>query len=177
MEKVRTAAGAVAGAERHAFNTVPEKPNLTSDPTCRQWKAEDKEMNRGMKWTKECRLGINVIDSQHRLLFAIANELMDFENPKNERPEFSYLFDHLRKYIDEHFQYEENFLKEINYPEYDAHLKKHVVIVQEINGVLKSSQDLSELKKQLDALMLNWIKNHILVEDRKYASWYKQNRI
>ena len=31
-------------------------------------------MDMHMEWTQDCRLGIPDIDSQHRLLFAIANE-------------------------------------------------------------------------------------------------------
>ena len=77
-----------------------------------------------MKWTQDCRLGISVIDSQHRLLFAIANELLDIENPLEQQLEFKYMNDHLRNYADDHFQTEEKFMEDIKYSERKEHLKK-----------------------------------------------------
>ncbi|MBS1257191.1 MAG: Bacteriohemerythrin [Candidatus Scalindua arabica] len=102
-----------------------------------------------MKWTRDCRLGINDIDSQHRLLFAISNELLDIENPLEEQLEFRYLIDHLRK---------------------------HKEIIQEINDILKSGTDLRKLKEQLESLMFRWIKEHICGEDKKYSKWYHQKK-
>jgi hemerythrin len=43
-----------------------------------------------MKWTKECRLGIDEIDFKHRLLFAISNERLNIEGGADEAPEFKY---------------------------------------------------------------------------------------
>ncbi len=129
-----------------------------------------------MKWTKECRLGIVDIDSQHRLLFAISNELLDIENPLEEQLEFRYLIDHLRKYVEEHFQFEIKFLEDNQYPDLENHLIKHKEIIQEINDILKSGTDLYKLKEQLQSLMSRWIKEHICGEDKKYSRWYHQKK-
>ncbi len=129
-----------------------------------------------MKWTKDCRLGINDIDSQHRLLFAISNELLDIENPLEEQLEFRYLIDHLRNYVEEHFQFEIKFLEDIQYPDLENHLRLHKEIIQEINGILKSGTDLRKLKEQLQSLMSRWIKEHICGEDKKYSKWYHQKK-
>ena len=129
-----------------------------------------------MKWTQDCRLGISEIDSQHRLLFAIANELLDIENPLEQRLEFKYMIDHLRKYVDEHFHTEGKFMEDIKYPEYEEHVKMHNAIIEDINNTLKSCTDLRTLKERLQILMSNWIKDHICEEDKRYAKWYHQNR-
>ena len=129
-----------------------------------------------MKWTQDCRLGISEIDSQHRLLFAIANELMDIENPLEQQHEFKYMIDHLRNYVTDHFQTEGKFMEDIKYPEREEHTKRHEAIIEEINNTLKSSTDLRTLKDRLQILMSNWIKDHICEEDKRYAKWYLQNR-
>lgn len=129
-----------------------------------------------MKWTRDCRLGINDIDSQHRLLFAISNELLDIENPLEEQLEFRYLIDHLRNYVEEHFQFEIKFLEDNQYPDLENHLRKHKEIIQEINDILKSGTDLRKLKEQLESLMSRWIKEHICGEDKKYSKWYHQKK-
>ena len=129
------------------------------------------------KWNKGCRLGIDDIDSQHRLLFAIAGELQDIVKPDEQGPEIKYLIDHVRKYVNEHFQYEELFMEKIDYPELSEHRKIHKYIVEEINHTLTSSKNLKNLKEQLDYLMTIWIKDHILVQDKKYAEWYSKNKL
>ncbi len=129
-----------------------------------------------MKWTPDCRLGIPDIDSQHRLLFAIANELLDIENPMEQQLEFKYMIDHLRSYVEDHFQTEIKFMEEIKYPEREEHLKMHDAIIGEINNTLKSSTDLRTLKESLQLLMSNWIKDHICKEDKRYSKWYHQNK-
>lgn len=125
-----------------------------------------------MKWTKAYRLGIDQFDSQHRLLFAICNELLEIENPKEEAIEFKYLFDHLRDYVNTHFKEEEEFMEKIGFPELDDHCNQHLKIVGEINHILKTSQSLPQLRSELFRLFEEWIGDHIQVQDRKYADWY-----
>ena len=133
-------------------------------------------MTRSIKWSKECRLGIDDIDSQHRLLFAIAGELDDIDNPKEQGPEIRYMVDHIRKYVSEHFQYEEKFMEKVNYPHLPEHRDVHKRIIEEVNHTLTSSKDLPGLKEQLEFLMNAWIKEHILGLDKQFAAWYASHK-
>lgn len=129
-----------------------------------------------MKWTKECRMDVDEIDAQHRLLFAIGNELLDIEDPENEAKEFKYLFQHLTHYVETHFKSEEEFMKKIGFPDYEKHVKYHEEIINEINTTIKSAINLVQLRKKLETLIRAWIQNHILAEDKAYALWYKENK-
>jgi len=129
-----------------------------------------------MKWTQDCRLEIPEIDSQHRLLFAIANELVDIENPLEQQQEFKYMIDHLRNYVEDHFKTEDKFMEDAKYPEREEHLNMHNDIIAEINSTLKSCEDLRTLKESLQSLMSKWIKDHICEEDKRFSKWYHQNR-
>lgn len=124
-----------------------------------------------MRWTADCRLGIDAIDSQHRLLFAIANELMDVDNPAEQRSEIKYLLEHLRNYVNEHFSTEESFMKESQYPYLDVHRQLHQQIITEINQAVSSICNLKELVSNLESLMNRWIREHILTEDKKIEKW------
>lgn len=55
------------------------------------------------------------IDSQHRLLFAISNELLEISNPKSQEPEIKYLLRHLRDYVEKHFFLKKNLWKRKNF--------------------------------------------------------------
>ena len=130
-----------------------------------------------LTWTAECRLGYDEVDAQHRLLFAIANELIDIDNPQKQGPEIKYLLTHLREYVEEHFADEEKFLERVKYPELEDHKNKHAQIVKEIKDSLTSSSNLIQLKRKLEDLLYNWVKQHILIEDKKYADWAKFHKL
>lgn len=132
-------------------------------------------MKKVMKWDKHCRLGLDDMDTQHRLLFAIAGELDEIHNPEEQGPEIKYLINHIRKYVNEHFAYEEAFLEQNNYPDLEKHKEMHKTIVEEINHTLTKSKDLSSLLDQLRYLMTVWIKEHILETDKRYAMWFNNN--
>ena len=128
-----------------------------------------------MKWDKGCRLGIHEIDSQHRLLFAIAGELYEIEKPEDHGPEIRYVIDHIRKYVNEHFIFEEQAMEQSGYPGFQDHREAHRKIVEEINHTLTSSKTLASLKYQLEYLMTVWVREHILAEDRQFAIWHRNN--
>jgi hemerythrin len=132
---------------------------------------------RRMVWTAACRTGFEEIDSQHRLLFAISNELLEIGNPKSQELEIKYLLRHLRDYVDKHFSYEEKFMEEKKFPGLADHKLKHEKIVSEINSALTSSASMTEIKESLETLLNAWIRSHILVEDKKYADWAKFHKI
>jgi hemerythrin len=132
-------------------------------------------MARRMQWTSACRLDIEEIDAQHCLLFAIANEMLDFDNSRDQLPEFKFLFNHLRRYINEHFTHEGDFMQSIDYPQLAAQQGKHQAVVIEINGLLQDSKNLNELHLILKQRLWHWVKEPILVEDQKYARWYHQS--
>lgn len=131
--------------------------------------------NLKMKWNSNCRLGIHEIDSQHRLLFAIAGELYEIEKPEGHGPEIRYVIDHIRKYVNEHFIFEEQVMEQSGYPGLQEHRESHRKIVEEINHTLTSSKSLASLKEQLEYLMAVWVREHILAEDRQFAVWHKNN--
>jgi hemerythrin len=131
--------------------------------------------SRTMKWDKNCRLGNPVMDSQHRLLFAIANELLEISNPAEEMPEIKYLFYHLNDYVRGHFKEEEEYMAKIKYPGLEAHKEKHSLIVHDLNNTIRRGRDVFEIKGRLYDLLNTWIYEHILIEDKKYATWARAN--
>ena len=131
-------------------------------------------MGKNMKWDSTCRLGIHEIDSQHRLLFAIAGELEDIEKPDEQGPEIRYVIDHIRKYVKEHFHFEEQVMEKTGCPGLPKHRTAHKQIVDEVKHTLTSSKNLTALKEQLEYMMTVWIRDHILDDDRKFADWSKE---
>jgi hemerythrin len=132
---------------------------------------------RKMIWTAECKTGIEEIDAQHRLLFAICNELLDIENPFKQQDEIRYLLRHLYEYVEKHFKTEEVFFENNNYPGIKEHSARHEEIKNEITRTIRESKTMYELKENLDTMLDNWVRVHILLEDKKYSDWGKMKKI
>ncbi len=132
---------------------------------------------RRMIWKKECRMGNDDIDAQHRLLYAIANELLEIDNPINQEPEIKYLLRHLKDYIDTHFKFEEQFMDKHNYPNILDHKQKHNKIINEMKEALLNSKTLYQVKDNLENLLIDWIQAHILIEDKRLFDWAKLHKI
>jgi hemerythrin-like metal-binding protein len=132
---------------------------------------------RKMIWTADCRMGFEEIDSQHRLLFAIANELIDIDNPRSQEPEMKYLIRHLKDYVDTHFAFEEKFMADKKYPGLNEHEQKHQMIISEIRQALTGAGSMTQLKDSLENLLIAWIQSHILLEDKKFSDWAKFHKI
>lgn len=130
-----------------------------------------------MVWTAHCRMGFEEIDSQHRLLYAIANELVDIKNPVSQEPEIKYMLRHLRTYADINFAFEEEFMAKHNYPGLSSHKEKHAKIVDEIKEALVESKTLAQLKDHLEDLLIMWIQSHMMVEDKRFSDWAKLHKI
>lgn len=126
---------------------------------------------RKISWTPECKTGFDEIDSQHRLLFAISNELLDIENPLRQQDEIKYMLHHLLDYVDKHFKTEESYFEKHNYPGLSEHRQRHNEITSEIKKVVSEAKSLTELKHSLDTMLENWIKVHVLLEDKKFSKW------
>jgi len=126
---------------------------------------------RKLPWTNDCKTGFDEIDSQHRLLFAISNELLDIENPAKQQDELKYLLHHLVEYVEKHFKTEEEYLEKHSYPGYKEHKERHVEISKQIREVVTQSKSMTHLKEQIDTMLDKWIRVHVLIEDKKFSVW------
>ncbi|MCR9141811.1 MAG: hemerythrin domain-containing protein [bacterium] len=136
-------------------------------------------------------LGLPGIDKQHMWLLAILLDLetlLQEQEAPGESPAsrpgrlsleefdraFRRLLEELIDYTIEHFDLEENFLRQIHYPGFSAHKRQHMRFVAGLRMRLRNlpGRDEAELlaagQKLLQSLK-QWLLHHILSEDRAYA--------
>ncbi len=125
-------------------------------------------------WSDKFKIGIDSIDLQHQKLVEILNEL--HEAMLTEKTELI-MGDTLNKmvtYTQEHFAFEEGLLRQAKYPELDTHKKAHEAFVAKATAL---SSRFSEKKQTLNVetwdFLKNWLKNHMLGEDKKYVAHLK----
>lgn len=117
------------------------------------------------------------IDEQHKKWIGIYNTLADAmdRDPEGQTGITSEILKSMLDYAKYHFQFEEEYMRTIGYPARGSHTRLHrecdaliyeaYVAVSEGNTVLNA--DLLKMIKE-------WLLDHILVEDKKYAEFAGQ---
>ncbi len=136
-------------------------------------------------WKDDYSLGIEAIDAQHKELFVIANKVLAL-NPESlrnkdyepDREMLKGVLHHLYDYVKRHFHDEEEYMRQIGYPELPHHIQTHEHIINEMNVLLKQSPNLRKLEIDLVHFLNQWIVTHIMDEDKKIRIWLDtQNKI
>jgi len=112
------------------------------------------------------KLGIKMIDKQHQRIFDLIDKLCDVD--KNEKKIVKSIIQELKEYSEYHFKSEEEYFKNINFSETDKHIHLHKMFIQTTEYYYEFPEKLN--KKKLYTFLNTWIKNHILIEDKKYIT-------
>jgi len=126
-------------------------------------------------WNKELETGIKVIDEQHQF---IIESLSSVETSTLEKNELFELLTRLQAYLSVHFDVEEDYMKDTDYPEYQKHKAIHDKVLEDCQDILTqnySNNDASKVAYKLVGYMKNWFSEHYANEDVKMAEFLKQN--
>ncbi len=126
-------------------------------------------------WGPKLMTGIDEIDTQHKELVRMVNELHRAMKMRLGIQKSGAILNSLAEYTVFHFEYEEKLFKEHKYPEYKAHKKNHEDLVK---TVLKFQKDFlsgeAALTVDLMKFLTDWLKNHIMKTDMKYVPFLKK---
>ena len=127
-------------------------------------------------WSDEFSLGIQAIDEQHKGFFEAGHRLYDAilncEGEKLVEESVAFLHD----YANRHFQEEEGFMEEHAYPYLAQHKKLHTEFLEVLDGLTDElelfgpSQHLADRALEITQ---DWLINHIIEEDTRYALYIK----
>lgn len=131
-----------------------------------------------IQWTPALSVNIAQIDNQHMKLVALVNNLHDRMKEGKGKAALSGILNELTDYTVYHFRTEENLFRKFNYPQTDAHLKEHDLLVQQ---VVKLKTDIDSGKSVLTLDVMNflrdWLSNHIASSDKAYTPFMKLHGI
>ena len=123
-------------------------------------------------WDNKYNTGINEIDSQHKQLISLTNDLYSACIAKNDEL-FTTFKDAMGKmvaYVNFHFNMEIKLMKAINYPNMTEHKKMHDKLIEDI---VQAANDFKEGKKfvanKFVHTLIDWICSHIAFYDKQYA--------
>lgn len=123
-------------------------------------------------WNDDLSVGIASIDLQHKKLLDLLNELHSatYDGTGNEVVRDT--LDELIRYTDYHFQYEEKLFKETGYPEAEAHVAEHTLLIQKVTALHEKfkSGATTALTQEVLLFLVNWLIQHTMGSDKKYSA-------
>lgn len=124
------------------------------------------------EFTSDYLTGVKTIDEQHAKLFDIANKAYDLltnDFKIDKYDEIAHVLQELRDYTKYHFQYEEEYMKSINYPKRFSQMHQHAQFIEKLE-----SYDLEDIDDNQQAGLLEildflaaWLQGHIKGMDKR----------
>lgn len=131
-----------------------------------------------LTWQPEYSVNIQRIDTQHKRLFATANALLDSIESEQSRDEVIQSLEFLLDYTQYHFQEEEELLGHYGYAHHGEHQLRHKALIDQVRDMAERVMGTGSVDAQeLLEFLHGWIVNHILVEDRKYATFLNERGV
>jgi len=129
-----------------------------------------------MQWTDQLLTGIPKIDEQHKELFRQTEILLDRTKAGRLKETITFLGDYVLK----HFTDEQGLQAAVHYPKAEAHKKAHVAFADKIRELKKQVEEASDdikfsLATEIHRTVIRWLKDHILVQDKDFASYYREH--
>ncbi|NOQ34510.1 MAG: bacteriohemerythrin [Methylococcaceae bacterium] len=131
------------------------------------------------EWDNKYSVNIAIIDSHHKKLFDIVNNIYDLMEHGADDDSIIKIISELLDYTNYHFSEEEKMMEKINYPDISSHKREHVdfiALLTEYFDSAKNGKAIFVAVKLSDA-GVTWLKNHILTTDTKYQKYIAANNL
>jgi hemerythrin len=125
-----------------------------------------------MKWTDNMSVGVAQLDSEHKQLIKIINQLYDGMSTGSAKLILKKVFDAMVVYTDEHFGHEERLFEQTQYPLTAEHKAQHEELRQLLVKFRGESdrKDNALLALELLCALKEWLEQHIMRDDKKYGA-------
>lgn len=129
-----------------------------------------------VEWNESLSVGVEVIDEQHKVWFEKANALFEAGRKGQAKQYISQMLDFLNEYTQMHFRDEEKYMREINYPDYDTQKELHTGFIAELTKLREAfAESGGNISVIIGAnkMVVKWLTNHILQQDKKIGVYAK----
>lgn len=130
-----------------------------------------------IQWSEKYATGIEDIDKQHQALFKFFGVLEGKIN-KGDVAIIDNALVFMRKYLTEHFHFEEMCMYGVNCPETERNLEAHksfIVQLGEFEKKVKESADPLGVLREMNRYIELWLVNHVCKVDIQLRKCWKAN--
>lgn len=121
-------------------------------------------------WKDEYSIGHFQTNHEHKELISLANKVIAFSNNGEQVDKIKSAIKALGDYSVIHFRNEEAYMERIGYPGLEEHKERHKELIERMEAVITQNTTLDDLVHQLKRLMVVWVIEHIINEDKKIAA-------
>jgi len=122
-----------------------------------------------MQWDETMSVGVTELDDQHKMLIDLINESYETIQ-RHDEPALSTLIDKMRKYAIIHFETEEKYMRENNFPGLKDLQQMHAKFNQDVDEFQRNLFHKTNLS-QVFVFLSRWLTSHIMEQDRKYMTY------
>ncbi len=129
---------------------------------------------RFVKWQDSYSVGIDSIDSDHKKLLGLINQLQAAAHYKTDDVMIEDVLNQLIDYTKYHFSREEGMMQECEYPDFDAHKLQHDDMIKQVSKYIDEYRiDKTRTIEEVAVYLKTWLVNHINGTDQKYTPFLK----
>lgn len=126
-------------------------------------------------WGENFSVGVRDLDEQHKQIVIIVNTLIDMNNAEVSSEIISDTLTKMTRYAMDHFEKEEQYMLDYEYPEYPSQKKQHQEFKKKtVNFCMETMVHEVTVPKEIITYLKAWWTNHILKEDMKYKEFFNE---
>lgn len=135
-------------------------------------------------WKERYKIGVDLIDDQHKELFSIlSNFIQTVQNDspweeKMEKAKETMFF--MNDYVVKHFDEEEKYQEEINYPYIEEHKLAHAKFkegIQDYVNIFNQGGFTEEKMQEFSGKLMAWLIMHVGHMDQKIGEYVKSKEV
>ncbi|NLV89215.1 MAG: hemerythrin family protein [Tissierellia bacterium] len=137
-----------------------------------------------MMWKERYSIGVELIDNQHKELFKRLSHFIQIvqseTNWEDKMDDVKETLDFMKDYVIYHFNDEERYQEEINYPDLEVHREAHAKFREGINDYVRifDQGEFNEEKiKEFAAKLMAWLIMHVGKMDQKIGEYVKEKGV
>ncbi|MDD3610082.1 MAG: bacteriohemerythrin [Halothiobacillaceae bacterium] len=131
-----------------------------------------------IEWQDDLSVGIDEIDSQHKTLVDIVNELHQAVAERRGKEVMQEILDRLDEYTRIHFATEESLMRIFHYPAYETHKETHDQLIDQLRHIRKDFEEgHGGVTFELMQVLKNWLVKHIQHSDKEYTPYFMQGKL
>lgn len=123
-----------------------------------------------IEWTPQFSVGIESIDTDHKVLISLLNQLNEAITGGEPRSTVQRVLDALLDYTVYHFGREESLMRACEYPDYDAHVRTHTTLRAQVSDIrdryMRNPESIHA--REVLSFLKTWLSTHIVGRDHLY---------
>lgn len=125
-----------------------------------------------IEWNDDLKTGFRPMDSEHRRLANLVNELHEYLVAGSSLTLIDAVFQQIAAHTVVHFRHEEKLMAEYGFPDLAAHREAHLELERQITELLQRIElGAPVFSLELVEFLKSWLVSHILTLDKAFGEY------